>query len=172
VSEISAGDSGPASTTGTTGETAIGRAEGVETGPPDIVVRAAGGAVWRRAGHGDLEVILVHRPRYDDWSLPKGKVDPGETDEEAAVREVHEEASLEVRLGPELPSTTYLDRSGKQKRVRYWAMTPTGGEAAGAHEVDQAAWVPFEQAWAQVTYPRDVAVLDALMATTGGDDQG
>ena len=92
------------------------------------VVRAAAG----RSGAGPdgaLEVVLVHRPRYDDWSLPKGKVDPGETDEQAALREVREEASIDARIGPELPTTTYLDRSGKQKRVRYWAMTVAGGDA-------------------------------------------
>jgi 8-oxo-dGTP pyrophosphatase MutT (NUDIX family) len=170
VSEISAGDPGRAGSRGTTGGSATGD-EGAGAGASDAVVRAAGGAVWRRSGRGDLEVILVHRPRYDDWSLPKGKVDPGETDEEAAVREVQEEASIEARLGAELPSTTYLDRSGKQKRVRYWAMTPTGGEVAGAHEVDRAAWVPLEQARAQLTYPRDLAVLDALVATTGGHQE-
>src|ERR1700678_2665458 len=100
------------------------------TEPPDLV-RAAGGAVWGRRD-GGLEVVLVHRPRYDDWSLPKGKVDPGETDEQAAVREVAEEASVAVRLGPELVSTRYLDRSGKHKMVRYWAMTVITGEAQAA----------------------------------------
>ena len=132
------------------------------------MVRAAGGAVWRRDPDGDVEVILVHRPRYDDWSLPKGKVDPGETDEQAALREVQEESSIEARLGPELMTTTYLDRSGKRKQVRYWAMTPTRGEAAGAHEVDQAAWVPLDEARARLTYAHDVAVLDALAGVAGG----
>jgi 8-oxo-dGTP diphosphatase len=137
-------------------------------GGAEPIVRAAGGAVWRRAGNGDLEVVLVHRARYDDWSLPKGKVDPGETDEQAALREVQEESSIEARLGPELMTTTYLDRSGKQKQVRYWAMTPAGGEAAGAHEVDEAAWVPLAEARFRLTYSRDVAVLDALIGATGG----
>jgi 8-oxo-dGTP diphosphatase len=118
--------------------------------------------VWRRVQDADLEVILVHRPRYDDWSLPKGKVDPGETDEEAALREVREEASVDARIGPELPTTTYLDRSGKHKRVRYWAMTVTGGDPAGANEVDEATWVPLPEARNRLTYPRDVVVLDAL----------
>jgi 8-oxo-dGTP diphosphatase len=110
-----------------------------------------------------VEVILVHRPRYDDWSLPKGKVDPGESDEQAALREVREEASVEARMGPELPTTTYLDRSGKQKRVRYWAMTVAGGYPAGANEVDEARWVPLPEARTRLTYPRDVIVLDALV---------
>jgi len=124
--------------------------------------------VWRRAANGDVEVVLVHRPRYDDWSLPKGKVDPGETDEQAALREVLEEASVEAALGAELPTTTYLDRSGKQKRVRYWAMTVAGGDPAGANEVDEATWLPVEEARARLSYPRDVAVLDALPEATGG----
>lgn len=126
------------------------------------VVRAAGGAIWRRTGDGDIEVVLVHRPRYDDWTLPKGKVDPGETDEDAAVREVFEEASVVVRLGEELPTTTYLDKSGKQKRVRYWAMTVDGGDAIGDHEVDEARWVPLQEAREMLTYSRDKVVLDAL----------
>jgi 8-oxo-dGTP diphosphatase len=131
------------------------------------VVRAAGGAVWRRVRDGDVEVILVHRPRYDDWSLPKGKVDPGETDEQAALREVQEEASIDARIGPELPTTTYLDRSGKHKRVRYWAMTVADGDPVGAHEVDAAMWVPLPEARNRLTYPRDVVVLDALVVVAG-----
>jgi 8-oxo-dGTP pyrophosphatase MutT (NUDIX family) len=131
----------------------------VTDAPP---VRAAGGAVWRRAGDQGIEVVLVHRPRYDDWSLPKGKVDPGESDEEAAVREVQEEAGVVVSLGAELPTTTYLDRSGKQKRVRYWAMTVVSGDVRADHEVDEAAWLPLSEARARLSYPRDLEVLDAL----------
>src|ERR1700729_1560607 len=135
-------------------------------GLDDHTVQAAGGAVWRRSRDGSLEVVLVHRPRYDDWSLPKGKVDPGETDEQAAIREVREEASIDVRIGPELPTTTSADRSGKQKRVRYWAMTVAGGDPAGDNEVDQAMWVPLDEARARLSYPRDLAVLDALSGAT------
>jgi 8-oxo-dGTP pyrophosphatase MutT (NUDIX family) len=128
---------------------------------PDIVL-AAGGVVWRRNGDGGLEVVLVHRPRYDDWSLPKGKLNRGETDEEAARREVEEEASVLTALGPELPTTTYLDRSGKRKRVRYWAMTVISGSPAAANEVDRAEWVPLGEAARRITYDRDIVVLDAL----------
>lgn len=122
--------------------------------------------MWRRLG-GDLHVVLVHRPRYDDWTLPKGKIDRGETAEQAALREVLEEASVVGELGPELPSTTYLDRSGKDKHVRYWAMTARAGEPAGDNEVDLAEWVPIADARSRLTYGRDVAVLDALEALLG-----
>ena len=115
-----------------------------------------------------LEVVLVHRPRYDDWSLPKGKVDPGETDEEAALREVEEETTLCAALGPELPATTYLDRSGLVKRVRYWAMTVASGDPTGANEVDTAEWVSLREAKSRLSYPRDLAVIDALPGALAG----
>lgn len=133
-------------------------------------VLAAGGVVWRRSAGGSLEVVLVHRPRYDDWSLPKGKLDPGETDEEAALREVHEETCVEACLGPELPTTTYLDKSGKHKRVRYWAMTVVAGEPAAANEVDRAEWVPMEEAAQRLTYEHDVSVLRALSGVLDPSD--
>jgi 8-oxo-dGTP pyrophosphatase MutT (NUDIX family) len=136
--------------------------------PAPEVVLAAGGAVWRRGPDGTVEVVLVHRPRYDDWSLPKGKLDPGETDEEAALREVEEETTLQARLGPELPSTTYLDRSGKHKRVRYWAMTVIDGSPSACNEVDAAVWLPVEEAAARLTYRRDIEVLGALAAAIDG----
>ena len=132
-------------------------------------VLAAGGVVWRRSGTGSVEVILVHRPRYDDWSLPKGKLDQGETDEEAAVREVEEETCVVGRLGPELETITYLDKSGKHKRVRYWAMTVISGEPAAANEVDRAEWVPIAEAIVRLSYEHDRSVLAALASVLGGD---
>jgi 8-oxo-dGTP pyrophosphatase MutT (NUDIX family) len=136
--------------------------------PAPELVLAAGGVVWRRGPDGTVDVVLVHRPRYDDWSLPKGKLDPGETDEEAALREVEEETTLQARLGPELPSTTYLDRSGKHKRVRYWAMTVVDGSPSACNEVDAAVWLPVEEAAARLTYRRDVEVLGALAPAIDG----
>jgi 8-oxo-dGTP diphosphatase len=113
-------------------------------------VRAAGGVVKR-----DGKIAVVHRPRYDDWSLPKGKLDPGETSEEAALREVREETGLECELGPELSSTSYRDRKGRSKVVRYWLMKPVGGEFAANDEVDELRWLEPAAAAELLTYPRD-----------------
>ncbi|MBO0693443.1 MAG: NUDIX hydrolase [Acidimicrobiaceae bacterium] len=140
------------------GTSPTSEATGPELTPP---VRAAGGAVWRR-GAGGLEVILVHRPKYDDWSLPKGKLDPGESSEEAAVREVAEEATVVTRLGPELPSVQYVDPNGRNKVVRYWAMTVESGLANGDHEVDAAQWFTLAEAIDRLSYEHDRPVLRRL----------
>ena len=95
--------------------------------PETAEVKAAGGVVWRRGPQGAFELVAVHRPRYDDWSLPKGKLDPGERWEDAALREVHEEVGLRCRLGPELPPVRYRDHKGREKAVRYWLMEPEDG---------------------------------------------
>jgi 8-oxo-dGTP diphosphatase len=113
-------------------------------------VKAAGGVVRR-----DGRIAVVHRPRYDDWSLPKGKLDPGETWEEAALREVREETGLECELGEELSPTRYHDRKGRAKLVRYWLMEPVGGEFAPNDEVDELRWLTPAEATALLTYPRD-----------------
>ena len=125
-------------------------------------VLAAGGVVWRRSPSGGLEVLLVHRPRYDDWTVPKGKLDPGEDHSSAALREVAEETGLRCTLGPELPSTSYMDRKGRPKQVRYWAMTASGGEFTPTDEVDEIRWVPVETAGSLLTYGRDIDVLRGL----------
>lgn len=126
-------------------------------------VHAAGGVPWRSAADGSLEVVVVHRPRYDDWSFPKGKLDPGETFEQAAVRELAEETGYAVDLGVELPAVTYLDRTGRSKVVRWWAVTVLGGAFAPNDEVDQLAWMPVDDAAAILTYDADVETLDALV---------
>ena len=129
-------------------------------------VRAAGGVVWTCWG-GGLRVVVVHRPRYDDWSLPKGKARPGESDTACALREVREETGLACSLGAELPSSTYLDRHGRTKTVRYWAMQPLGGKLQPQTEVDEVRWLAIDEAKRLLSYERDVDVLDALAALEG-----
>jgi 8-oxo-dGTP diphosphatase len=120
-------------------------------------VHAAGGVVLR-----DGRVAVVHRPRYDDWSLPKGKLDPGESFEEAALREVEEETGLRCRLIRELPTISY-DVRGRRKEVRYWAMevedeTPF----VPNEEVDELRWVEPQEALALLSYDRDREPVLAL----------
>jgi 8-oxo-dGTP pyrophosphatase MutT (NUDIX family) len=125
-------------------------------------VQAAGGVVSRRDDDGGLEVLLVHRPRYDDWTLPKGKLHEGETHAQAALREVEEETGLRCELGRELPSTSYRDSKGRQKTVRYWAMRPLGGAFTPHDEVDEIRWLPPAAATGLLSYRRDDEVLRAF----------
>ena len=125
------------------------------------VVRAAGGLVVRQSVRG-AEVLVVHRAQYDDWTFPKGKLEPGESDEECAAREVEEETGLRCELGDELPSTAYTDGHGREKRVLYWRMRVVAGELAFAHEVNEARWLTVGEAAELLTYVRDLALLDAL----------
>jgi 8-oxo-dGTP pyrophosphatase MutT (NUDIX family) len=128
-------------------------------------VRAAGAAVWRRADGGAIEWAVIHRPRYDDWSLAKGKLDAGEDFETAAVREVEEEIGVRGTLGAELPSTTYTDNKGRAKLVRYWLMeAPADGDRFEPNdEVDRVRWVGGDEALALLSYPRDREVLEAAV---------
>jgi 8-oxo-dGTP diphosphatase len=126
----------------------------------ETVVLAGGGIVWRQNEGGGLEIVLVHRPAYDDWSFPKGKLDPGETEAQAALREVEEETGLACRLGPEIGTTSYRDPKRRPKTVRYWEMTPATGTLTAANEVDDARWVPLEEAQGLLTYERDRHLLD------------
>jgi len=127
------------------------------------VIHAAGGVVWRAGERGEPEVILVHRPKYDDWSIPKGKREDGETDEECALREVEEETGLRCELGPELAGTAYLDRKGRPKEVRYWVMTPLDGAFEPGDEVDAVVWLGVEAACAQLTHPHEGRVLESFV---------
>lgn len=128
------------------------------------LVLAAGGVVSRRQQGGAVEVLLVHRPRYGDWTFPKGKLEVGESADVGALREVEEESGLRCLLGRELAVTSYEDRHGRPKQVRYWSMTPVGGEFAANHEVDEVQWLSLEETRARLTYERDGAVLDALVS--------
>src|SRR5687768_1301416 len=110
------------------------------------MIEAAGGVVWKVTSKGVVKVLLIHRPRYDDWSFPKGKLDPGETHRHAALREVEEETGLRCRTGSELPEARYPDRKERAKRVRYWSMGAIGGEFAPNDEVDEVRWLPIDEA--------------------------
>jgi 8-oxo-dGTP diphosphatase len=113
-------------------------------------VRAAGGVVMR-----DGLVALVHRPKYDDWSLPKGKLTPGEDWEAAAVREVREETGIRAALRERLDDVEYVDPKGRPKTVRYWRMDALDGEFAPNDEVDELRWLSPEDAVARLSYDRD-----------------
>src|SRR3954447_36299 len=121
--------------------------------PEAAEVKASGGVVWRRGERG-VEVVVVHRPRYDDWSLPKGKLDPGETWEQAALREVEEEIGLRCRLREELPATEYRVARGR-KVVRYWLMEPESGEFSPNEEVDEVRWLSPDEVLELLSYDHD-----------------
>jgi 8-oxo-dGTP diphosphatase len=123
-------------------------------------VKAAGGVPIR-----DGLVLLVHRPKYDDWTLPKGKLDRGESFEDAALREVEEETSLTCRLGPELSATHYRDNKDRPKIVRYWAMEVEDEIPFEPNdEVDELRWLEPEEAESKLTYERDRALVSEAVS--------
>ncbi|MDR1078410.1 MAG: NUDIX hydrolase [Propionibacteriaceae bacterium] len=126
-------------------------------------IQAAGAVVWRRVG-SEPEVALVHRPKYDDWSLPKGKAKAGESLSETAIREVAEETGWRIRLGPPLSPTRYLTESGP-KQVSYWLGHPLEAQTRPPDdEVDQVAWLPLDRARARLTYADERVVLAEAVA--------
>lgn len=136
----------------------------VAASPRSDDVRAAGAVVTRRAPDGERprQVLLVHRPRYDDWSFPKGKLDPGEHATTAAVREVAEETGLDVRLGPPLQAQRY--RVGpRMKTVHYWVGRVLGdgdvSRYAANDEIDRVVWCDVDEAAERLTYPHDRETL-------------
>ena len=107
-------------------------------------------------------MLLVHRPGHRDWTLPKGKTEPDEREEDCALREVAEETGFDCLLGPELGTSRYRDRRGRDKSVRYWAMTVRDGEFRPNDEVDEIRWLPVADAGRLLSYPGDRAILDAF----------
>ena len=122
-----------------------------------VRIEAAGGVIIR-----DGKVAVVHRDRYDDWSLPKGKLDAGESFEEAALREVREETGLECELGRELEPVSYVDQKGRPKLVRYWLMEVTGGDFEANEEVDEMRWLVPAEAAGLLSYPHDRELVEGV----------
>ncbi|WP_035853030.1 NUDIX hydrolase [Kitasatospora azatica] len=134
---------------------------------------AAGAVLWlpgepRKDGSGlrKPRIALIHRPKYDDWSLPKGKLLAGETPWQAALREVEEETGLVCRLVAPLPAQHYLAQ-GRPKEVRYWAAVPVRGEFRPNREVDRMKWLKPAKARAKLTHDRDRVLIDALLEHLG-----
>ena len=132
------------------------------------VIRAAGGVLWRvsptpRSDEPEIEVAVIHRPRYDDWSLPKGKLARNESFIEGALREVLEETGFRVKLGRSLGETRYwktVSGTEREKVVRFWAMQADGGSFSPGNEVDELRWLPLAEARELLTYRRDKDILD------------
>ncbi|MFJ8538646.1 NUDIX hydrolase [Streptomyces sp. NPDC093591] len=126
-------------------------------------VHAAGCVLWRRSPvDGGLEICLIHRPKYDDWSHPKGKLKRGEAPLDGALREVTEETGHRARPGAELPTLRYL-ANGRPKEVRYWAAEAGPGTFTPTDEVDRLLWLSPTAARGRLTQPRDRDLVDALL---------
>jgi 8-oxo-dGTP diphosphatase len=126
-------------------------------------VRAAGVVLWRRCPHtGGIEIGLIHRPRYDDWSMPKGKLKRGEENEAAALRETREETGYACVLGTPLPVSRYLVE-GRPKVVHYWAAEAAQGGFEANREVDRMVWLPPTAARHRLSHDRDRPLVDALL---------
>ena len=136
------------------------------TVPPDDrdVVRAAGGIVVRAGDSGGWEVAVVHRPEHLDWTLPKGKVEIGESPTECALREVREETGYGCHLGRFVGEVEYLDRRGRVKVVSYWLMQPVDGAFEPTPEVDELRWPSLGDAGRLLSYSHDRDLLESVQA--------
>jgi 8-oxo-dGTP pyrophosphatase MutT (NUDIX family) len=126
------------------------------------MIEAAGGVIWRPTGTALVEVLVVHRRRQQDWSLPKGRLRRGESALACAIREVHEETGLRCAVVAELPELLYRDRSGRARRVRYWAMRELDGEFQPNKEVDEIRWLRTDIVDRLLTTERDLIVVSWL----------
>jgi 8-oxo-dGTP diphosphatase len=154
------------------GSEAVGSTSRRSLAPADDLVLAGGGIVLRQAKGGRFEVAVIHRPPpHDDWSLPKGKLDPGETLEACALREVEEETGLRCRTLEVVGTTEYMDRRGRPKEVTYWLMEVVGGSFAANAEVDELRWLELDMARRALSYDHDrrlLGLLDTLSLARSG----
>lgn len=138
------------------------RARVVQLRPDAVEIRAAGGVVWRPTAGGGRVYAVVHRPAYDDWTLPKGKLAAGESEIEGALREVEEETGMSCRVDRPLGATSYIDRKGRPKVVVYWLMQATGGSFEPGEEIDECRWLPLAEVLDLLSYARDHTLLSSL----------
>lgn len=129
---------------------------------PETLVRAGGGLVLRTDRQGECLVAVVHRPGREDWTFPKGKVEPGERLDQCALREVFEETGLVCRLGRVVGHVDYRDRKNRPKIVTYWTMEPVEGDFTPNDEVDELCWLTFDEAAGRLSYDRDRELLRKL----------
>lgn len=127
----------------------------------DPTVRAAGGIVLRASSNGGWEVAIIHRPEQRDWTLPKGKLEPGETGPECALREVKEETGLDCTLGRFVGQVQYRDRRDRSKVVDYWLMQPHGGQFEPSDEVDEMRWMSVADALKTLSYSHDKELVSS-----------
>ena len=132
-----------------------------------VAVILGGGGLVTRHSDGELEVQIVHRPKHLDWSLPAGKLDPGETLAECALREVYEETGYVCELGRELDKVEYTDRRGRIRQVHYWEMDAIAGNFTPSAEVDAIAWVPLVESLNYFTSERDLKIVSAFLVLMG-----
>ncbi|MHA6761017.1 NUDIX hydrolase [Streptacidiphilus sp. PAMC 29251] len=131
----------------------------------DDLIRAAGVVLWRPGRSGGPELALIHRPKWGDWTFPKGKLEVGERHRDAARREAWEETGMLVELRFKLPTQRY-EVKGRPKRVRYWAAVRVGGAFAANREVDRLVWLPAAAARERLSYGHDQELVDALLAAS------